>query len=212
MKRKQMAIAAALVMLAGWTLADPSSNSVAIQVATNESLDFRFIDHYVAPGRLSLGENLLHVPNLPRPGLHGVSYYRCRTFGLESEIEFYGNMVLVRITIPGQHRTALQSELSKRYGSPSKIAEGYSSWDVYVGGELRQITLHTNAVIERTINGKKQPIPDQALLDIARMKSEKEKRESSKPNESVSDEIEITIAPQQTNAPYSQPASPVEKR
>lgn len=189
----------------GLSIADPSSNAPAIRVATNAPLDVRFIDHYVAPGKLNLGGSSF-LPNVPKFGTRG-PYYQGNFFGLETTIDFYKNMVLVRATIPGEHRTIILSELSKRYGPPSKITEDFSSWDVKVDGELRHITLHKNAVLERTVNGKKQPLPDEARLDIARMKSEKDKQESSEPNE-----IEAIVTPQTTNAPYSQPGSQVEKR
>lgn len=183
-----------LTLHAGLALADPSSNAPAIQAGTNGPIDFRFLEHYLAAGTLRVGGSAL-FPNLPKIGMHG-HFYHCKSFGLESIVHVYHNMVLVRITIPGAQRTALQSELSKRYGAPAKRTDGTLSWDVLADGERRLVTLHRNAVLESTANGKKQPLPDEALLEIARMKSEHDKQRSS-----ASDEVEFSVTSEPASAP-----------
>ena len=150
---------------ASFVLSSCATTNRTAEVATNATLpDFKFIEHYSAPGELKPPATF----SRPTWGEHGTPTYEGVAFGVRTSIQLYGNMTFVRFQIPNKHYAALLSELISRYGSPQKDGEEFKQWKLKIGGELRCFTLFKEGAVTIERNGRKSS-PD-FNFDISRMK------------------------------------------
>ena len=115
-----MIMAGALVALS----AGASTNWTTV-AATNATLpDFNFIEHYSAPAVLKPPTNFSRVAWVE----HGTPIYTGVAFGVDTSIQLYANMTLVRFEIPNEHYAALLSQLILRYGPPQISTREFKQW------------------------------------------------------------------------------------